>query len=271
MKSMEKHFTYSPTSMKSNKKKQHCWSKHRNNKTVLMIKGAARLYIVFLFIASSYWLKVELSNCNGRFLQGIRALEPSLFAACEGSNPEICGCGSVYQADYRGSINSTKSGYKCSRWDEDASMSQNHPNAGLDENYCRNPDEFKSLGPWCYTNDLDAVDGWEYCDIPFCEDSLPSAHPSMSIQPFSSSLPTGDEQNALKKFYDSTNGNGWLDNANWLSEYTDFCNWYGIQCNEVVMLLISICQIMGFRVSSLRTYLPCHILKYLTLAIIISG
>ena len=62
MKSTEKHFTYSPTSMNSNKKKQYRWNKHRNNKTVLMIKGAARLYIVFLFIASSYWLKGELSN-----------------------------------------------------------------------------------------------------------------------------------------------------------------------------------------------------------------
>jgi len=39
------------------------------------------------------------------------------------------------------------------------------------------------------------------------------------------------ERNALKMFYDSTKGSEWTDNEKWLSEYTDHCNWYGIECN----------------------------------------
>jgi len=128
-------------------------------------------------------------GCGFSFVRGVRAIELSLLAACEGSNPEICGCINVKQSDYRGTISSTKSGYKCSRWDKDALTSQKYPNAGLDENYCRNPDD-DDQGPWCNTDDLDAVDGWEYCDIPVCEESLPSAHPSSSIQPSSSAHPT---------------------------------------------------------------------------------
>lgn len=42
--------------------------------------------------------------------------------ACLGSNPEICKCGSVYQADYRGPINTTKSGLECLHWDHDSVM-----------------------------------------------------------------------------------------------------------------------------------------------------
>ena len=40
------------------------------------------------------------------------------------------------------------------------------PLAGLEENYCRNPDSDDS-GPWCYTTDPDKR--YDYCNIPECE------------------------------------------------------------------------------------------------------
>lgn len=61
---------------------------------------------------------------------------------CEGSNPQVCGCASVSQADYRGTINTTASGKECIRWDDDSYFNpEEYPDAGLeDNNYCRNPD-----------------------------------------------------------------------------------------------------------------------------------
>ena len=33
-------------------------------------------------------------------------------------------------------------------------------------NYCRNPDDEETNGPWCYTSDPNTR--WEYCDVPKC-------------------------------------------------------------------------------------------------------
>lgn len=41
-----------------------------------------------------------------------------------------------------------------------------HPGEGLEENYCRNPDNDQQ-GPWCYTTDPNKR--FDYCDIPECE------------------------------------------------------------------------------------------------------
>lgn len=41
-----------------------------------------------------------------------------------------------------------------------------NPNAGLDSNFCRNPDG-DSNGPWCYTTDPNQR--FEFCNIPQCE------------------------------------------------------------------------------------------------------
>lgn len=40
------------------------------------------------------------------------------------------------------------------------------PNAGLEENYCRNPDNDEN-GPWCYTTDSETR--YDYCNISECE------------------------------------------------------------------------------------------------------
>lgn len=43
---------------------------------------------------------------------------------------------------------------------------EKHPLEGLEENYCRNPDNDEK-GPWCYTTDPNQR--FDYCSIPQCE------------------------------------------------------------------------------------------------------
>jgi len=70
--------------------------------------------------------------------------------------------------DYRGTQSVTLSGLKCQKWSEQTPhahtlIPKDHPDEGLDENYCRNPTD-ESGGPWCYTTDPN--ERWEYCLTP---------------------------------------------------------------------------------------------------------
>ncbi|XP_064638537.1 uncharacterized protein LOC135494463 [Lineus longissimus] len=75
--------------------------------------------------------------------------------------------------EYRGTINTTMSGFTCQHWD--AQKPHKHiykdvnqfpeNNLSLAENFCRNPDG-ESNGPWCFTTSF--TRGWELCPIPFC-------------------------------------------------------------------------------------------------------
>ena len=119
-------------------------------------------------------------------------------------DPENCGCPNLHQSDYRGSINTTKSGKHCARWNnedlnnwykdfysEDIFQSyskQEFPNAGPEDNFCRNLDDDPG-GPWCFPYDLSGTWDWEMCDVPMC-DSSPTSSPSTSFIPSSSSRPT---------------------------------------------------------------------------------
>ncbi|KAB0404656.1 hypothetical protein E2I00_017569 [Balaenoptera physalus] len=74
--------------------------------------------------------------------------------------------------NYRGTMAKTKSGVACQKWSDNSPHTPNfspekYPFAGLEENYCRNPDNDK-MGPWCYTTDPGTR--YDYCDIPECED-----------------------------------------------------------------------------------------------------
>nr|XP_048276730.1 plasminogen isoform X1 [Myodes glareolus] len=74
--------------------------------------------------------------------------------------------------NYRGTMSKTKNGVTCQKWSATSphvpNISPNtHPNDGLEENYCRNPDS-DVKGPWCYTTD--PVKRYDYCDIPECEE-----------------------------------------------------------------------------------------------------
>eukprot|EP00058_Branchiostoma_floridae_P028563 XP_002614054.1 hypothetical protein BRAFLDRAFT_67361 [Branchiostoma floridae] len=57
----------------------------------------------------------------------------------------------------------------CQRWDSQSPHShphtpQAHPDAGLEENFCRNPDNKER--PWCYTTN--PTRRWDYCDVMAC-------------------------------------------------------------------------------------------------------
>ncbi|NWQ63330.1 PLMN protein, partial [Neopipo cinnamomea] len=76
--------------------------------------------------------------------------------------------------DYRGTEAKTWRGIPCQKWAEKIPHKPNytpqkHPNAGLEENYCRNPDGDEN-GPWCYTTD--PATRYDYCNIPECEDQI---------------------------------------------------------------------------------------------------
>ncbi|XP_072122076.1 plasminogen [Mobula birostris] len=73
---------------------------------------------------------------------------------------------------YRGTRSTTSSGRTCQNWSSmtphfhRAYTPDSHPEAGLERNYCRNPDR-DLRGPWCYTTDPDKR--YDYCDnIPRC-------------------------------------------------------------------------------------------------------
>ena len=87
---------------------------------------------------------------------------------------------------YRGTINVTKSGLKCQRWDT------NYPNKvnyapktakARASNFCRNPDN-DAGGPWCYLAIGKNSNGnnWENCDIPLCSEKKPENPPNLPTQ-----------------------------------------------------------------------------------------
>lgn len=65
---------------------------------------------------------------------------------------------------YFGTINVTKTGIPCQRWDSKTPHKHQFDELADHENYCRNPDE--DNGPWCYTtNDTQRYD---FCPVPHC-------------------------------------------------------------------------------------------------------
>ncbi len=74
---------------------------------------------------------------------------------------------------YRGTLNTTKDGLECQRWDSQYPHVHTRDNDVMfpdntvseAENYCRNPDD-EPFGVWCYTTDPNVR--WNYCDVPDC-------------------------------------------------------------------------------------------------------
>eukprot|EP00039_Didymoeca_costata_P017572 m.326228 g.326228 ORF g.326228 m.326228 type:complete len:1326 (-) comp16556_c0_seq18:1721-5698(-) len=82
------------------------------------------------------------------------------------TDPIGCWMGQMRASSYRGKINYTKTGVPCQAWvsttPHDHSLTpDNYPGAGLESNYCRDPDGEGT--PWCYTTDPD--ERWDYCAV----------------------------------------------------------------------------------------------------------
>ncbi|XP_078581132.1 plasminogen-like isoform X2 [Branchiostoma floridae x Branchiostoma japonicum] len=77
----------------------------------------------------------------------------------------------VYKGElYRGKLATTVTGKRCQRWASQTPHShkyrpEKYRLAGLDENYCRNPNGHSA--PWCYT--MDQGKRWEICNVPGCD------------------------------------------------------------------------------------------------------
>ncbi|XP_006868535.1 PREDICTED: plasminogen-like isoform X2 [Chrysochloris asiatica] len=75
---------------------------------------------------------------------------------------------------YRGKKATTVTGTPCQGWAAQEPhrhsifTPQTNPRAGLEKNYCRNPDGDVN-GPWCYTTNPRKL--YDYCDVPVCASS----------------------------------------------------------------------------------------------------
>ncbi|XP_030834874.1 putative apolipoprotein(a)-like protein 2 [Strongylocentrotus purpuratus] len=72
--------------------------------------------------------------------------------------------------NYRGDLSQTINGHTCQAWTSQephthTNTPANVPNAGLDDNYCRNPDNVDTA--WCYTTNPEIR--WEYCAVGFLD------------------------------------------------------------------------------------------------------
>ncbi|XP_003500395.4 hepatocyte growth factor-like protein isoform X3 [Cricetulus griseus] len=87
--------------------------------------------------------------------------------------PEGCYHGSGEQ--YRGLVSKTRKGVQCQHWSavtphKPQFTPTSAPQAGLEANFCRNPDG-DSHGPWCYTSDPATL--FDYCALQRCDDDQP--------------------------------------------------------------------------------------------------
>ncbi|XP_013791571.2 tyrosine-protein kinase transmembrane receptor Ror2-like [Limulus polyphemus] len=74
---------------------------------------------------------------------------------------------------YQGTVNVTKSGIACQRWDSQEPHKHHRPPMVFpevlnSENFCRNAGG-EEPSPWCYT--MDPMVRWQHCDIPKCENA----------------------------------------------------------------------------------------------------
>ncbi|XP_056620632.1 plasminogen isoform X1 [Triplophysa dalaica] len=111
--------------------------------------------------------------------------EPCSIPRCTTEPPTIVPeltCATGDGSSYRGTISVTISGKACQSWKSQiphkhGRTPDKYPCKGLEENYCRNPDNERS--PWCYTADPETR--WEYCSVPVCGDQPKPEDPIIPV------------------------------------------------------------------------------------------
>nr|XP_054753960.1 uncharacterized protein LOC129259723 [Lytechinus pictus] len=81
------------------------------------------------------------------------------------------GCMTGNGSEYRDMAMFTETGHRCIPWIDLNDQPVNpftYPDAGLSQNFCRNPDDKDR--PWCYFYDDNSI-AWDYCPIPQCQDN----------------------------------------------------------------------------------------------------
>ena len=87
------------------------------------------------------------------------------------------------------------------------------------------PSKHPSLKPSIFPTPSPSVHPFRHPSYVPSSSFRPSLSPSISHAP--SLSPTFI---ALKELYESTSGDGWINNQNWLSSTVSWCNWYGVSC-----------------------------------------
>ncbi|CAH1777804.1 unnamed protein product, partial [Owenia fusiformis] len=111
-------------------------------------------------------------------------------------NVSLCDCKTTDKGEtYMAYTNTTLSGKTCQRWDSQTPHSHDQTDASKfpdrtifeASNYCRNPDG-KQPGPWCFTTDNSTR--WEFCNIPYCDITIPKNGSSTTPPPTPTGCPT---------------------------------------------------------------------------------
>ncbi|XP_065585755.1 plasminogen-like [Cyrtonyx montezumae] len=122
------------------------------------------------------WEYCNLKRCDDHTEEATPNDPPATVAQNVGLTipPTTSDCINGNGKDYRGTVAKTGNGRTCQEWSSQSPHSHKyftpltHPRAGLDKNYCRNPDGDVN-GLWCFTTDPGKI--WEYCEIPRCSAS----------------------------------------------------------------------------------------------------
>ena len=124
------------------------------------------------------WCFVTVNTTDGRGEAAAAGEEGSdvVIVARVCSNVDVCEeaydkgarCSNSDESDYRGSAAVTRFGKPCQKWTAQFPQTHdrtpsNYPDKGLgNHNFCRNPDG--EVLTWCYIDDADTMDRWDYCD-----------------------------------------------------------------------------------------------------------
>ncbi|XP_014650878.1 PREDICTED: plasminogen [Ceratotherium simum simum] len=118
------------------------------------------------------WEYCNLRRCSETEQTALRPPTDTQVPRVQGPSESDCMFGNG--KGYRGKKATTVAGIPCQAWaaqephKHNIFTPQTNPQAGLEKNYCRNPDGDDN-GPWCYTTNPRKL--FDYCDIPQCVSS----------------------------------------------------------------------------------------------------